>query len=448
MRNTQPFRILLRHYPILAAFLFFLGSLAPAGRTSPSPRRHDRAAGAANVNAARPPQVPTPTAAPSSGQSTNTAANSPAAPSSNGLPANSTLLQTLPPLPLFFEANRGQVDSRVRFLARSSSYTLFLTPQETVFAQSRIRASGDKHSVFDSSETDFSPEAILRMKLKGANLTPLVTGEGELPGKVNYLIGNDASKWHTGVPLYSEVRSKQVYPGIDLLFHGDERQLEYDFVVSPGADPRNVVFDITGAEKIELDPHGNLVLHTSQTEFRMLKPAIYQPVGTERRPVEGRFKLNGSGEVSFQIAAYDHSQPLVIDPAISFATFLGGAGKEEPASIDLDTSTPGAPKLYVSGFTSDLTTFAEAKTTLGTAPGAAAYVFIAKIDPTLTGASSLPDLPRRKRCLHWRRGSVRNLWWVNDSGQESRCRKHTACNCRDNKLQRLSGDLRWSNHWG
>ena len=293
-------------------------------------------------------------------------------------------------LPLFFEVNQGQTDPRVRFLSRSSGYALFLTPTETVLAESRNDAGGRGRFIEPANATKSRP--VLRMKLAGANPAPVLTGIDELPGKVNYLIGNDPQAWHTGVPLYAQVRSEHVYPGIDLVFHGDDRQLEYDFVVTPGADPNRVALQITGAKAIDLNRQGDLVLHTPNGEILMHKPVIYQPRGAQRQPVEGAFVLRAKEEIGFQIATYDRSQPLVIDPTISYATFLGGAG-DDKGGIKVDTSTPGAPKLYVPGKTSDITSFPETGSTLiGTSPGGTHYIFVAKIDPTLTGAASLDYL--------------------------------------------------------
>ena len=292
-------------------------------------------------------------------------------------------------LPLFFEANRGQSDSRVQFLARGSGYTLFLTPTETVFAEGKTSLAA---SAFPSQSSkawkDVHP-AILRMKLLNANPAPMVTGAMQLPGKVNYLIGKDPRNWHIGVPLYSEVHSAQVYPGIDLVFHGDQRQLEYDFLVSPGADPGRIRFNVTGADKLQVADNGDLLLRTAKTEFRMHKPVIYQQVGALRRPVDGGFALQHGNLVAFNVSSYDKTLPLVIDPPISFASFLGGGGEDLEGGIDLDTTNPSAPRLYVAGTTTDTTTFTETKTVLGAAPGAGTYSFVAKVDPTTTGAASL-----------------------------------------------------------
>ena len=262
--------------------------------------------------------------------------------------------------------------------------------------------------------TKTSRGSVIRMQLVGANSAPAMTGLQELPGKVNYLIGNDPSKWQTQVPLYSQARTEQVYPGVDLLFHGDERQLEYDFVVAPGADPSKIAFRIRGAARMKINAHGDLVLHGTDSDFVMHKPVIYQTIAAERRPIEGSFVKKGKNEVAFRLGAYDHSQELVIDPAIGFSSFLGGAGEDVSGGFAIDDSTPGSPKLYLSGFTLDSASFAEPKTIIGsgttsTLPVVAEVGFVAKIDPTASGAASLvyltfvggsvPSLSTQKGCL-------------------------------------------------
>jgi uncharacterized repeat protein (TIGR01451 family) len=306
-------------------------------------------------------------------------------------------------MPLFFEANEGQTDSSVRFLTRSGGYTMFLTPTETVLVEGKNGiVSGDK---FGKGLTAFRADAknakqcVLRMELLGANSAPEFRGLQELPGKVNYLIGKDEAAWHTNVALFSEVQAAKVYPGVDLLFHGDQRQLEYDFVVAPGADPGRIGFKIRGARKIEIDPRGDLILHTADSEFEMRKPVIYQGEGASRSEVQGRFVLSVKNQVRFEVGPYDHAEKLVIDPAIAYATFLGGSGGDEPSNLAVDSSVPSSPKVYVAGFSSSITTFppalASKTSTIGTADGAT-YGFIAKIDPTITsdsgGASSLDYL--------------------------------------------------------
>ena len=290
-------------------------------------------------------------------------------------------------LPLFFEANRGQSDSRVRFLARGNGYTLFVTPTELVFAEGKNSATLRGRGLAGSMESNLAMPAPLRMKLLNGNPASL-TGAEELPGKVNYLIGKDPSQWHTGVPLFSRVRAEEIYPGVDLIFHGDQKQLEYDFVVAPGADPSKIKFRITGASRMEIDARGDLVLHTPGSDFRMHKPSIYQMIASKPRPIEGSFLKKGKQEVSFQIGPYDRTQTLVIDPSISYASFLGGSGIDEGNDLVLDTSIPGSPKIYVPGETTNITTFPETSTLSGVS-GGAFYSFLAKVDPTLPGSASL-----------------------------------------------------------
>jgi hypothetical protein len=319
-------------------------------------------------------------------------------------------------LPLFFEANQGQTDSQVHFMARSQGYTLLLTPTKTILAEAKTNITAAPNGFASAKTPSFVKSAGTRieMQLIGANSAPAMTGLDELPGKVNYLIGNDRGKWHTDVPLYSQVRTKQVYPGVDLLFHGDQRQLEYDFVVAPGADPSKIAFRIDGAQRMEIDARGDLVLHAADSDFRMHKPIIYQTFASGRRAIEGGFVRKGKYEVAFQVGAYDPSQTLVIDPAVGFSSFLGGGSADESGGFAIDDSTPGSPKLYLGGFTLDSTTFSEPHTVIGsntsmTAPVVEEVGFVAKIDPTVTGAGSLvyltfiggsmPNLSTQPGCL-------------------------------------------------
>src|SRR5580700_9135249 len=295
-------------------------------------------------------------------------------------------------LPLFFEANEGQTDPSVRFLTRSGGYTMFLMPTETVLVEGKNpTASGEKFGKgFAAFHADAknAKQSVLRMELLGANSAPEFQGLQELPGKVNYLIGKNEAAWHTNVALFSEVQVAKVYPGVDLLFHGDQRQLEYDFVVAPGADPRRIGFKIRGAKKIEIAANGNLVLHTLDSEFEMRKPLIYQGEGASRSEVQGRFVLSAKNQVRFELGPYDHAEKLVIDPAIDYATFLGGTGIEISTALAVDSSTPGAPKIYATGATSNIATFPEVGTPINN-PTGDEVLYISKIDPTKTGSASL-----------------------------------------------------------
>ncbi len=168
-------------------------------------------------------------------------------------------------LPLSFEANQGQSDRQVRFLSRGSGYSLFLTPTEAVLVLTKppahLKPADPTQTTPGRSEKMMG--TVLRMKLVGANKAPMMTGLEELTGKINYLRGNDHRKWHSNVPHYAKVRYQNVYPGIDLVYYGNQRRLEYDFVVAPGADPGRIMLGFEGAEKLEVDAQGDLVLRTA-----------------------------------------------------------------------------------------------------------------------------------------------------------------------------------------
>lgn len=155
-------------------------------------------------------------------------------------------------LPLSFEMNVGQTNKRVNFLSRGAGYSLFLTPNEAVFSLSRPQAKGKKCAVV--------PPSVLRMKLLGANANPKSVGEAQLPGKVNYLKGNDPKQWRTNISTYGKVRYQSVYQGIDQVFYGNQRKLEYDFVVAPHADYKQIGMEFAGAKSIQLLKNGDLKL--------------------------------------------------------------------------------------------------------------------------------------------------------------------------------------------
>src|SRR5207247_1970406 len=222
---------------------------------------------------------------------------------------------------------------------------------------------------------------VLRMTFIGANPEPSVVGAEELPGKANYFIGSDPVKWRTDVPTYAKVRYKNVYPGIDLIYYGNQRQLEYDFVVSPGADPRRIRLGFHGADKLEVDAQGDLVLHTATGVIRQRKPVIYQEVEGLRRECRGGYGLEGARRVGFRVTAYDAHRPLVIDPALFYSTYLGGSDSDEGFAIAVDT----AGTAYVTGRTFSIdfpTTQGAFQTTL---VGFHGVVFVTKLNPTGSG---------------------------------------------------------------
>ncbi len=359
-------------------------------------------------------------------------------------PARARLVEGYGRLPLRFEANSGQTDARVKFLSRGRGYTMFLTGDEAVlslrsqksearsqnrnwkretgnwkfetgrskfemrnwkFPNARSDGAGLESGIFNlpsllpwpeslfqnpKSEIQNPPApSVVRMKLAGANPKAKVSGLKELPGKSNYFIGNDPKKWRTNVPNYAEVKYEGVYPGIDLVYYGSESgQLEYDFVVAPGADPSVIAFDIVGAglvpapgrprgAPLRIDSAGDLVIPTDAGAMRFHKPVVYQPVApsfraapvaavSDRRTamgtsplqphpkskienpksVDGRFVLLADNHIGFTVDAYDRTRPLIIDPVLSYATYLGGTSDDLGIGLTVD----GSGNAYVVGF--------------------------------------------------------------------------------------------------
>ncbi len=285
-------------------------------------------------------------------------------------------------VPLSFEANRGQTDEQVKFLARGSRSTLFLTSSEAVlvFATREQPAQGRLHRArLRRAEDGQVTQTVLRMNLVGASPKPRLVGMEELPGKANYFIGNDPGKWRTNVPTFAKVHYENLYPGIDLIYYGNQGQLEYDLVVRPGADPKEITLGFQGAEKLKLDNQGDLLLHTATGTIRQRKPFIYQEIDGARREIAGGYLLKGAHRLGFQIAAYDRSRPLVIDPALFYSTYLGGSDNDVGLGIAVDSSG----NAYVTGYTisTDFPTTAGAFQPSSPAP-LTVHAFVTKLDPT------------------------------------------------------------------
>lgn len=222
------------------------------------------------------------------------------------------------------------------------------------------------------------------MKLVGANSQAQVAGVEELPDKVNYFLSNDPTKWRTNVSTYAKVRYDDVYPGVDLVYYGNQQRLEYDFVVAPGVDPNAIRFTFAGADQVEVDAQGNLVLHTAGGPVRQHKPVVYQEVDGIRQEIAGGYVLTDTQHVGFQVAAYDHSQPLVMDPVLVYATYLGGSGSEgvgDGAAIAVDA----LGNAYVIGNTAstNFPTLNPVQETFG-GGGGVGDVFVATLNPSGT----------------------------------------------------------------
>ena len=234
-------------------------------------------------------------------------------------------------LPLSFEANHGQSDSTVKFLSRGSGYSLFLTSNEAVLVLSQSEADESRKAsrvARAAVRARHRKSAVVRMTLVNANPRSQAAGHDALPGKSNYFIGNDPAKWRTNISTYAKVRYEGVYPGVDLVYYGNQGQLEYDFVVAPGADPGLVTLAFEGAREVHIDARGELVLGVEGGEVRQHKPVVYQEVAGVKQEVAGRYVMKGKRQVGFRVAAYDPSRPLIIDPVLVYSTYLGGSGTD------------------------------------------------------------------------------------------------------------------------
>ncbi|MGD0252081.1 MAG: SBBP repeat-containing protein [Verrucomicrobiota bacterium] len=243
--------------------------------------------------------------------------------------------QTATPLdgmPLYFEANRGQADHLVQFLAHGRDSQFLVSPVE---AQIVLR----KEAV---------GPATVRMQFMGANPRAQIRGDAPLSGKVNYLVGNDPAQWHVGVPIFAKVRVEEIYPGIGLVYYGNQQQLEYDFEVAPGADPGAIKIHFDGPDKIAVNAQGEMILTLSGGEIRQPKPVIYQMANGARREISGGYRLLDGHIVAFIVGSYDHNLPLVIDPILSYSTYFGGNYGETAWAVAINTNDGS---IYMAGQT-------------------------------------------------------------------------------------------------
>ena len=281
-------------------------------------------------------------------------------------------------LPLSFEANSGQVQQPVKFISRGNGYTLFLTGTEAVVALNGRPSKRVGHST-NGREAKEQAGATLRMKFVGANSEPRVTGEGELPGVVNYLIGDRPERWQTGVSTYSRVRYKEIYPGIDVVYYGNQGRLEYDFVIAPGANPSQVGISFAGARGLRVEANGDLSMRVGAGEIRQLRPVIYQEVDGVRRPVMGSYVLRGQNKVGFLLGHYDPGKALVIDPVLSYSTYIGGSDADYSEAVAVD----GSGNAYISGYTRSVN-FPTTPGALKSNPNFGYNVFVSKLNATGT----------------------------------------------------------------
>ncbi|MCA1842810.1 MAG: SBBP repeat-containing protein, partial [Actinobacteria bacterium] len=262
-------------------------------------------------------------------------------------------------LPLAFEANQGQLDPAVRFVARSPGYQVLLTGDGLLVAPSG--AGG----------------ATVGVTLDGARPNVQAVGQQPLPGATSYFVGDDPSRWRSAVSNYGAVSYPGVYPGVDLVFHGDGRHVEHDFVVAPGADPGVIGLVTHAAGATRIGGNGDLVLPSPGGDVRLQTPHLYQDVGGRRRVVAGRYEFRGDGRYGFAVGAYDHSRPLVIDPVLVSSSYLGGTSTDTAYGVATDNDG----NILITGYTesSDFPTVNPAQTAVAQAEGTRTDVFVTKV---------------------------------------------------------------------
>lgn len=287
-------------------------------------------------------------------------------------------------LPLAFEQNQGQTDPQVKYMARANGYTLFLTSQDAVFSfhsKSSANARPGRSRVpklqVNAAPSVSEKPAVVRMHLVGANSSTHITAADQLPGKSNYYLGNDPKKWQTNVSQYARVAYKGVYPGIDLAYYGEQSKLEFDFIVAPASDPDSIDLAFSGAQHVATDASGNLVISSAGGDVVLHKPVAYQQQSGTHQLVDASFVLKSNNRVSFDLGSYDRSRELVIDPTVTYSTYLGGSAEDEAYGVAVDSSG----NAYVTGATKS-TNFPAPGRTVSTAGGFDA--FVSKLNPTGT----------------------------------------------------------------
>ena len=254
-------------------------------------------------------------------------------------------------LALSFETNRGQASEEFDFISRNVGRALYLAPNRAVIAFPKTLDRKQGKTV----ERALSPKAeteLLQIELLGAQIDAEPSGINQLPAKSNYLLGSDSQKWETAVAHYSKARFSEIYPGVDVVYYGNQEKLEYDFIVKPGARPDLIRLKFDGAKSLEIDEAGNLIARLNSKEVKQHAPIVYQEIDGARKPVAGEFVLRSEREVGFQIGEYDETQNLVIDPVLVYSTYLGGSAgdlfnSESGYSIALDQSG----NVYLAGAT-------------------------------------------------------------------------------------------------
>jgi hypothetical protein len=254
--------------------------------------------------------------------------------------------QALLALPLAFEP----LDGRGEFLARGLNFQFQIAPAGVQLVLARTAAAPDAPST-DRARSIASPSTTARalsVQFTGANPQARASGDGAMPGKINYLLGSDQARWRPGVATCAKVRVEALYPGVNLVYYGNQRRLEYDFSVAPGTDAGVIAMHFEGVDRLTLDEAGDLVLGLGAEEIRQPRPVLYQEAGGKRKPVSGGYVLKDARTVGFAPGHYDRSLPLVIDPTMIYSTYFGGNGNDIIWSVKVN---PADQSVYFAGQT-------------------------------------------------------------------------------------------------
>ena len=257
--------------------------------------------------------------------------------------ANRTGALAIGELPLSFESNDGQTAAAAKFVARQSATDIFLTDDGLALALK----DPPQDPLQPPTRSAARRSNVVRLRWVGGSAQS-IAGMSRLPGTANYFRGRDPAKWRTGVPTYAQVKYSNLYPGIDLVYYGKPRRLEYDFIVAPGADVDQIRMAVKGASRVGLGEGGELVLTVGDRTVTQARPRVYQDVGGRRREISAEYVLAPEGELTFRLGAYDRAHGLVIDPVLDFSTFVGGSRYDSANGIAVDSEG----NIYLAGQTS------------------------------------------------------------------------------------------------
>jgi hypothetical protein len=261
-------------------------------------------------------------------------------------------------LPSFFIPNTGQTDSSVQYFVDTPDLRAGFTPRAALFQVKGLT---------------------LRVDFEGANPSPRIEAEERLPGSANFFLGNRPEKWKTAVPVYEKIRYRDLYPGVDMTYGGSGRRIKSEFLVAPGADPHSIRLTYRGADNLEIGANGDLIVRGESVEMREEAPVVYQETSAGRTAIAARYVLRDRHTLAFEIGAYDSSLPLIIDPTLSYATYLGGSGISSVCGLAVDF----AGNLYVTGWTESLDFHISGPVQASNGGGDDA--FIAKLNPSGNG---------------------------------------------------------------